>query len=234
MRYLAIGAHPDDLEIKCFGTLCRLKAEGHYIAVCNIANGCLGSVTIPPDELSVIRSKEAKASAESIGAEHFEVLVNDMEVNSHDQEAIKRLAEVIRIARPDVIFTMPPVDYHPDHYETSYLVIHASFTATLPNFKTDHPYLETLPYTYYYESSDGFDFEPTEFVDVTEYIDKKVDALKCHKSQLEWLSAHDNVDIGHKTRITAAYRGMQCGVEYAEAFRVCLKSGRVPAKRVLP
>lgn len=234
MRYLAIGAHPDDLEIRCFGTLAKLKEQGHYVAVCNVANGCYGSVTIKPDELKKIRLKEAQKSAAVIGAEHFTVDVNDMAVNSHDQEAIRRLADVIRTARPDVIFCLSPNDYHPDHNEASLIVLHASFSAALPNYETEHPYLEKVPYMYYLDTGNSLDFEPTEYVDVTEYIDKKIEALACHKSQFDWLSAHSKTDIGANVRLTAEFRGMQCGAKYAEVFRICSKAGRVPHTRVLP
>ena len=234
MRYLAIGAHPDDLELWCYGTLAKLKAQGHYIAVCNVANGCYGSVTIPPEELKKVRLEEARAAAAVIGADHFCADVDDMSVNSHDQDAIRRLADIIRIARPDVIIIAAPNDYHPDHTESGLMALHASFSATLPNYITDHPYLEKVPYTYYMDNTWSLGFEPAEWVDISDYMDLKIQALKCHKSQYEWLSAHTSSNVEEGMIIANSLRGKQCEVKYAEAFRVCPKAQRIPSKRVLP
>lgn len=234
MRYLAIGAHPDDLELHCFGTLAKLKSQGHYIAVCHVANGCYGSVTIPPEELKKIRFGEAEAAAAVIGADHFCADVDDMSVNSHDQDAIRRLADIIRIARPDVMFISAPNDYHPDHTEAGLMALHASFSATLPNYITDHPYLEKVPYVYYMNNTSSLEFEPSEWVDISDYMDLKIEALKCHKSQYEWLSAHTSSSVEEGMIITNRFRGKQCGAKYAEAFRVCAKAQRIPCKRVLP
>jgi len=234
MKYLAIGAHPDDLEIRCYGTLARLKQQGHSIAVCNIANGSLGHTRIPPEELKKIRHDEAKAAAELIGAEHYAIDVNDMEVDSHNQKVILKLVEVIRKVQPDIIFTLDPNDYHPDHVEASLLTFHASFSSSLPQYKTESPCHPEVPIIYYCDTSRGLHFEPTEFVDISDVMEIKIEAFRCHESQLEWLSDHDAVDMEKKVRLHAAFRGYQSGVEYAEAFRLCPKSLRVPAFRVLP
>jgi hypothetical protein len=65
-------------------------------------------------------------------------------------------------------------------------------------------------------------------------METKIEAFLCHKSQLEWLKDHTAVDMTQKLRLHAAFRGYQCGTEYAEAFRLCPTSLRVPAFRVLP
>lgn len=234
MRYMAIGAHPDDLELRCFGTLAKLKAQGHEIAVCNIANGCLGSVTIPPEELKVIRSGEARRAAECIGARHFEIGVNDMEVNRYDPEATRRLVNAIRQFRPDVIFMLSPDDYHADHVEASWLTFYASFSSSLPNFQADEPCHPVVPVLYYIDTARGLHFEPTEYVNITDYMDVRQRAFQCHESQLDWLRSHTSDDMSEKTKLHAAFRGYQCGADYAEAFRLCDRSLRVPSERVLP
>lgn len=234
MRYLAIGAHPDDLELRCFGTLAKLKAQGHAIGVCNIANGSLGHVTIPPEKLKVIRHAEAAAAAALIGAEHFVADVDDMTLDRHNQAVIQRVAEIIRRFRPDVIFTNDPNDYHPDHIEASWLVFHASFSSSLPNYQTDSANHPVVPLIYYFDTAKGLHFEPTEFVDITDYMDLRLQAFLCHQSQLEWLQSHTHANAAEKTKIHAAFRGYQCGVDYAEAFRLCPAAHRVPACRILP
>ena len=76
--------------------------------------------------------------------------------------------------------------------------------------------------------------EPTEYVDITNELDTKIDMLKCHKSQLEWLNDHDGNDIVEATITFARLRGIQSGVKYAEGFRQCLTDHRIITKRLLP
>ena len=71
MRVLAIGCHPDDLEINCFGTLAIHAKRGDEVYICNIANGCMGDMLNPPEVTAAIRLKEAKAAAEQIGAKEY-------------------------------------------------------------------------------------------------------------------------------------------------------------------
>ncbi len=234
MRYLAIGAHPDDLELRCFGTLAKLRSMGHTIGVCNICNGSLGHKSIPPAELVVIRQKEAAAAAQIIGATHYTANVDDMTLDRHNQEYIRRVAEIIRKFKPDVIFTNDPNDYHPDHIEASWLVFHASFSSSLPNYSTDSANHPLVPILYYFDTARGLHFEPTEFVDISEYMDLRMQSFLCHKSQIEWLQSHTHVNMIEKIKIHAAFRGYQCGVDYAEAFRLCSASLRVSAQRILP
>lgn len=234
MRYMAIGAHPDDLELRCFGTLAKLKAQGHEVAVCNIANGSLGSATIPPSQLKEIRHSEAKAAAGIISAEHFSMDVDDMTLDRHDQGAISRLVDAIRAFRPDVIFLLSPDDYHADHIEASWMAFTASFSSSLPNYETEAPNHPVVPIIYYMDTARGLRFEPTEYVDISGYIDLRFRAFCQHASQLAWLESHTAEDMAEKTRLHAAFRGYQCGVAYAEAFRLCDRSLRVPSYRVLP
>jgi LmbE family N-acetylglucosaminyl deacetylase len=69
MRILAVGAHPDDLELLCAGTLARYASEGHQVIMCHAGIGDKGHFHIPNDELASIRRKEAQDSASRIGAE---------------------------------------------------------------------------------------------------------------------------------------------------------------------
>ena len=77
-------------------------------------------------------------------------------------------------------------------------------------------------------------FIPTEYVDITDVYEKKIQMLLCHESQEKWLREHDNVDYTNECRIMSEFRGMQCKVKYAEAFAPCLVSHRMTTKRVLP
>lgn len=229
MRYLAIGAHPDDCELKCFGTLAKLKALGHEIGVCILSNGGLGSMTIASEELMAIRHKEAVAAAAVIGAELYEAGFDDNTLDRHNEDMVRGVAEIVRRFKPDVIFANPPADYHTDHVEASWLALYGSFASALPNFRTESLCLPVIPVVYYYDAAGGLHFEPTEYVDITETMDLRIKAFLCHKSQLGTAG-----DPAERTRIHAAFRGLQCGVAYAEAFRPCLMMSRVAAFRVLP
>src|SRR5437868_3951947 len=135
MRVLAIGAHPDDIEACCAGTLARYAAAGHQVIMAHLCNGALGG-RLPNDQMAAIRKREAKASANVIGAETLGPLFEDLHAFP-DRPSREVVASMIRRARPDLLIAPPPDDYHPDHVSTSQLVFDASFLATLPNFETE-------------------------------------------------------------------------------------------------
>ena len=133
MRVLAIGCHPDDLEIACSGTLRKYVEQGADVYMCHVAKGDQGHVIIPPEELGGIREKEAENAGKLIGAkEVFNLNVSDMQVNRHDQAQIDAVADVVRYCRPDVVITHNTEDYMQDHVETSYLATNGCFAAGLP------------------------------------------------------------------------------------------------------
>jgi LmbE family N-acetylglucosaminyl deacetylase len=80
----------------------------------------------------------------------------------------------------------------------------------------------------------GLQFEPSEFVDITDHLDTKLAMLAEHRTQLEWLRDHDDVDMLEQLRTVARFRGLQCGVTYAEGFRPCNVWLRATTRRLLP
>ncbi len=229
---LAVGCHPDDLEIGCGGTLARYHDAGARVTMCLIANGNRGHAVIPPAELRVIRRDEAKAAAAIIGAELVLIDVADLEVDSHDQAAVIRLVEVIRDCRPDVIITHSPDDYMKDHVETSNLTFDASFSASVPHYASG-PAVPIVP-LYYMDTLAGVGFLPEEYVDITAAAERKIAALEQHDSQLRWMRDHDGIDFADFVRVCARFRGLQCGCTFAEGFRLCRAWPRLPASRLLP
>ena len=143
---------------------------------------------------------------------------------------------MIRITKPDVIITHSPNDYFKDHIETSRIVCEASFFASAPYFKTETDYEphKFIPPVYFMDTVAGVHFEPTEYVDITDYFKRKIEMLSCHKSQIDWLKFHDKIDLIETARIVAEFRGLQIGVKYAEAFRKYEVWGRLSDKRLLP
>ena len=77
-------------------------------------------------------------------------------------------------------------------------------------------------------------FNPTEYVDITDEIELKLEMLECHQSQLKWMRDHDNIDFAEFVRSCSRFRGIQCGVGYAEAFAQECVWGKVVPKRLLP
>ena len=80
MSVLAIGAHPDDIEIACSGTLAKCAARGDKVIVCHVSSGNLGHVIIPPDELRKIRAEEAKKAGAMAGIEVISAGFDDLEI----------------------------------------------------------------------------------------------------------------------------------------------------------
>lgn len=234
MRILAIGAHPDDLEISCGGTLALFARAGHDVVMCNVALGDRGSFTHTMEEIGEIRLAEARRGAQQIGATHATLGIHDTEVNSRAPEQRHAMVELIRRFRPDLILTHADNDYMTDHIETGRLVEDTSFMATVPLYETDSPALEAVPALYYVDNSAGIDFHPTEYVDISDVLEVKLDALRQHESQISWISDHDGADLVEETRIAALFRGAQCGVAAAEGFRPSLKHLRLRTKRLLP
>ena len=234
MNILAVGCHPDDLEIGCGGTLAKYAANGHKVFMCVAANGNMGHKIIMPKELEAIRLAEAEQAAKTIGAEFVSLGVGDLMVNQFNEDTVDRLTDVVRFAKPDVIITHNPQDYMRDHIQTSELVFNASFNASIPHRETTNPAYDAIPPVFYMDTLAGMGFVPTEYVDITDTFEIKMQALACHDSQIRWMLEHDKIDFLDFVRTCAKYRGLQCGVSAAEGFRPCFHWPRMAAQRLLP
>ena len=239
LSVLAIGAHPDDLELQCAGTLARYVQQGARVSMAIATDGSAGHRSIPADELVAIRKQEAFQSASILGVELHWLGYRD-ELLADDMETRLRFIELVRLTRPQVILTHHPQDYHPDHRSVSRLVFAASFVAQLPNVHTGSPALEWIPALYYFDNFSGVNFIPTEFVDITSTFDIKRRMLACHKSQMTWRT---DVLIGEERQeesllemiaVQSRFRGLQSGVAYAEGFTFENVAPRLSTRRLLP
>ena len=233
LRVLAVGAHPDDVEILCAGTLAKYAADGHYVAIACVANGNVGHMEIDPPELAKIREQEARDGAAVIGAEFFWLDVPDLMVG-HDPDLHLRMVDVLRMAKPDVVFAHSPDDYMLDHKAAGELVYDCSFSASILNWKTNVPYYPVVPAVFYMDTLAGVGSLPTDYVDITDFMETKVEMLACHESQVSWLRDHDNIDIMDFMKTVAKFRGLQCGAKYAEGFKKLEVWPRLTTKRLLP
>ncbi len=233
MNVLAIGAHPDDIEILCGGTLAKYAKNGDRVFMAHLCNGNMGGKNIAPEELAAIRDREAKNSASLIGAEVLGPIAGDLDLYPTKEMRIA-VVDIIRQTKPDVIITHSITDYMPDHVTTGQLVFDAAFTATLLLYKTKNPPYEKITPIYYMDTLAGINFEPSHYVDITNFMDIKKKMLLAHESQYRWLSEHHKSEPIKMIEKVAGFRGLQCGVEYAEAFSMAKVWGRVKTENLLP
>ena len=225
MNILAIGAHPDDLEFLCSGTLAKYAKAGHKIFMAHLCHGDLGGKDISKKKLMSVRKTEAVEAGRLIGAKVFSGIASDLDLYE-DRESRKKVVEIIRQAKPDLIITHAPNDYMPDHVAVSKLVFDASFTSTLPNYPTKTKAHEPIVPVYYMDTMAGINANPCVYVDISETIEMKKKMLLCHESQHKWLNGHHRTKAVELLETMAKFRGLQCGVEYAEAFGILDVWGR--------
>jgi len=225
---LSIHAHPDDAEILAGGTLARLSAAGHHIAIVTMTPGDCGSSDLSAGEIGEIRRAEAAAAAIRIGAMYRCAEFRDLAIFI-DDESRRRVTEVLRQVRPHVVLTASPVDYLCDHEATSALVRDACFCAPAPNYQTRFdgaaPPLTAIPHLYFMDAVFGVDREgralPSDFyVDIGATFEIKKAMLAEHRSQREWLRQHHGMDdyMAAMEKWTRE-QGARAGVEFAEGFR---------------
>ena len=190
LRIIAIGAHPDDCDIKFAGTAALFAQMGHKVKFLSVTNGDAGHQSMGGGMLAIRRKAETQESARRVGVAEYEVLDN------HDGELLptveirKQIIRAIRLWNADIVIAPRPNDYHPDHRYTGVLVQDAAYMVVVPNVVSDVPPLKKNPVFLYY--SDRFQkpapFRPDITIAIDSVLDKKVAALDAHVSQFyEWL-----------------------------------------------
>jgi LmbE family N-acetylglucosaminyl deacetylase len=217
LRILAIGAHPDDVEFCCAGTLARCIERGDQVTIAFACNGSSASIDRSPEEIVKIRSREAINAARFLGADLIQMGLLDFGVDVNMQTK-QLFADTIRQAAPDVILTHFHTDYGSDHNNTFVLVRDAALAATVGNFRTSRPAVSKSPLIYMFEPLAGYGFQPEVYVDITGSWSTKVKMLNCHKSQREWFLRRGGMDVSDYMEVVARFRGYQSGVKLAEGF----------------
>lgn len=208
LRVVAIGAHPDDADVKMGGTAALFARMGHKVKFVSLTNGDAGHQSEGGGSLARRRRAEAQEAARRLGIEAYVVLDN------HDGELLPDLAtrrQVIREIRSwdaDVVVGLRPNDYHPDHRNAGSVVQDAAYLVVVPNVVPDTPPLEKNPIFLY--MSDHFQkpnpFSPDVVAVVGEVYDQKISALAAHDSQffewLPWVSGElESVPAGEAERL---------------------------------
>jgi LmbE family N-acetylglucosaminyl deacetylase len=233
MRVLAVGAHPDDLEILCAGTLVKYASQGAHVTMAVATNGEVGSPTLNKQEIADIRKAEAQAAAAVIGADLIWMNYPDEFLFSTENTRLDFL-NTVRQARPDLILTHGPSDYHPDHRATGQILWDIRVMTTVPNIRTVAPPCQTIPEIYYCDTVAGIDFIPQHYVDISDVFEAKRRMLACHKSQSVWLEQQYNMSYLDFIEYTGRYRGLQCGAKYAECFQPSPTWPKRPHAPLLP
>jgi len=195
MKILAIGAHPDDIEFGCGGTLIKLNKHGARIHFLVLTQG--GAVSDP-----AIRKKEQGQSAKYLKANICWGGHKDTQV-PYGKILIDKIEEVMKKIKPDIIFCNYPDDVHQDHRALA----DACYSATRYTQKV-----------VFYEVPSTRHFEPDVFVDITSVMNKKLTLLKLHASQINKTRV-SNLSILESTSSCANFRGYQARVRYAEGFK---------------
>ncbi|MHB9134384.1 MAG: PIG-L deacetylase family protein [Armatimonadota bacterium] len=220
MKILAVGAHPDDIEFNCAGTLAKYRRMGHEVAIAVMTNGEVGSSTLGKTEIAAIRQREATRAAEIIGAELYWMGYPD-EFLFNTAETRLAFIDVVRQSKPDLIICPDPQnDYHPDHTTAGQVAWDTHVMATVPNIITEHPPTTGIPNIIYMDTIGGVNFIPNHFVDITLDLETKKAMLACHESQDSWMMDMYSLTGVDMMVSFAQTRGFQCGCRFAEAFRI--------------
>ncbi|MEU8900206.1 PIG-L deacetylase family protein [Nocardia sp. NPDC048505] len=218
MRVMAVGAHPDDIEILAAGTLARYRLGGHAVAMCVLTNGELGADSGDRAAVAELRRREAERSAEVIGARLYWIGEPDGFLFD-TRETRMSLLTAVRDFAPEVLITHDPSDYHPDHRTASLLTLNVRQLAAAELIDTQAPVLPGAPPVLYMDPLALTGAAAEIWVDIGGTIDTKREMLRCHKSQNTWMRRMHDLDYIDYVDRQAALRGLQCGVAYAEGFR---------------
>jgi bacillithiol biosynthesis deacetylase BshB1 len=213
---LAVGAHPDDVELGCGGTLLALAARGYTFGILDLTRGEMGTRGTPET-----RAQEAAEAARILGARFRETLdLGDGGLRT-DREAELQVIDVVRRARPRLLFAMLPSDRHADHVRAGRLVKEASYYAGLRTLETGAAAHRPQQVVHYFAT---YVERPSFLVDVSDVHVRKLDALRAYRSQFHEPSSKEPDTYiaakGFLEGIVARARvfGAQAGVEYAEGF----------------
>src|SRR5205823_13318476 len=198
---LIIGPHPDDQELGMGGTIAKLVTQGHRVHLVDMTNGEPTPLGSPE-----IRARESAAAARVLGVERTLVGLPNRQV-VHDIASRHKLAAVIRRHRADWLFVPYPIDAHPDHVAVTRIAEDARFDAKLT--KTEIPGEPWYPkrIIYYFCTHLRMNFTPNFCIDISDVIDRKLEAIKMYESQF----SGDSAFVPEMVKTISAYFGSRVG-----------------------
>jgi len=223
LNILAIAAHPDDVELCCAGTLLKHMDLGYTVGILDLTAGELGTRGSGP-----LRLKEARAAADLMGIEVRDNLGLSDGFIENDPESRLAIARFVRKYQPDVVLANATEDRNPDHRRAAALIGDACFVAGLVKVQTE---MDGVPQTAWrpraiYHYIQDYKLKPDVCIDVTPYMPKRMDAIRCFKSQFyDPNSDEPDSPISGKEFLdmilaSARVYGRVIGVEFGEAFTV--------------
>jgi LmbE family N-acetylglucosaminyl deacetylase len=222
---LSLGAHPDDAEFMCTGTLALLRQRGWQVHIATMAPGDCGTVQYSREEISRIRKGEAARAAAMLDGGYHCLESGDIFILYERPQLLKAI-ELVRKIRPRIVITTSPGDYMVDHEMASKLAQTACFCCGVVNVETPgaEPF-EPIPHLYYMDAVEGKDklgtpIEPSMIVDISSVMDVKERMLCCHESQRDWLLKHHGMDeYVNMMKLFSQKRGGQIGRPFGEGLR---------------
>lgn len=223
---LAFGAHPDDVEIACGGTLAKLVHEGYSVAVVDMTSGEMGTRGTPKHRL-----EEAENARQLLGIKFREnLLLKDGNLTPTD-ESIGKTIVMLRKYRPKIVLFSPQFERHPDHEGLHSIIRKSMFLSGLVKYETQCEGENQKPWRirkiYCYMQSYPFQKNPDFFVDISDFYEIKIKAIKCYASQVfvEGLSKSNEPqtrisrpEFFEELEARARYFGSLVGFKYAEPF----------------
>jgi len=218
---LAIGAHPDDVELGCGGTIAKLISEGKKVAIIDLTEGELGT-----RGTNETRALEAAESSRILGVMVRENLKMKDGFIINSQEYQFRIVEMIRKYQPEIVLCNAIDDRHPDHAKAAKLVSDACFLSGLVKIKTilDEQVQTSWRPKLVFHYIQWKNIEPDFVIDITRFLDKKIEACLAYKTQFydpsstEPMTPIATKDFLESLTYRAQDLGRLSGVEYAEGF----------------
>ncbi|HXX64371.1 MAG TPA: bacillithiol biosynthesis deacetylase BshB1 [Bacteroidota bacterium] len=218
---LAIGAHPDDVELSCGGTIIKLVKQGRKVGILDLTQGELGT-----RGNTKIRAQEAARAASIMGIAIRENLkLPDGDIQNRVEDRIK-LVRVLRDRRPEILLFPYPIDRHPDHERAHVLCRSAWFASGLAKITTRQGGKAQEPFRprAYYHFMQWYEFPPSFIVDVSDEFEQRMETMRAHRSQF-----YDPASTERETilstpqflemiRTRLEYYGDRIGKKYGEPF----------------
>lgn len=218
LSVLAIGAHPDDIEILCGGTMALYAAAGARVTFAIATNGEVGGGDPDPSVIAARRHEEAKASTSRLGADLIWMGFPD-EMLFNDRTTREAFIDAYRLARPDVVFVHSTDDYHPDHRIAGQIALDSRIPAAVPHVRTRYNALEAIPHLFVMDTLGGISFEPEYLVDISQQQALKEELLQLHASQVDWMYRAYGDDYISEARKQAEVRAAGTGWTFVEGFK---------------
>jgi len=212
-KVLIISPHPDDAELAMGGVIAKMTDAGWEVTIVDLTDG-----EPTPFGSKKTRKQETSRANEILGIKKRICLGMTNRYLQATLENRKRVAEVIRLNRPGMLFGPILPDYHPDHVAAVSIIKGARFEAKF--HKTDmagEPYWVPKQYGYYSTHRAGYQ-KPAFLVDVSDCWDRKINAIRAYQSQIKNISSASKVSLIEKVDVVCRYFGQCAGVEYAEPF----------------